>query len=576
MRRREDVVSYSYSNPYESHADDQFRVNFNRALSGTIIGATAGLASTTIAETKINLAKGVTVSAGLRPYEGLNLQSGDCKAYLQNAPIATHLPFLSGVSIKTEDKTLLCRNPEKVISDPRLKALSTLASQRKQGITEPVKDSFVARAEHGATAGALSFVLLPVLGAVALKRFSSSNIKRSLVDAHKLFRRNKPLVAITGTLAVGCVVGGTVGCASEIGVQAKNIKKQIDDKPVEAAKIPGQLGIYQPDATRGALIKGKQLQQSINTVLRSVTRGERTWNKAKVNLISEIAAPQIGYEYLYDQNHKYYKILVETGVLCNTAFTKSIAPLLQADVRPNLTLDAGDRQIAGGRNGFIERHCESNLTRNYHAKYFFAKGNHDQTNSYEAQVREIDGQKYVTAADPRARFGDQDHDSVKGEALKRALALQGSKIALTVCAIYYKTGIKPDVVAHTLDSAIETISKGCAANIYTDHPVFENIDLSRGSVFRNYLSSDGSTSTDVLISTSSAGAIKRNTPYAGPEKTGDVVIQYSTSPKSRFVKAIVFSWNKDGNTKLFEVDPPKPQKMPLKFNEILEISPTAG
>ena len=156
------------------------------------------------------------------------------------------------------------------------------------------------------------------------------------------------------------------------------------------------------------------------------------------------------------------------------------------------------------------------------------------------------------------------------------MALQGSKIALKVCEIYYKTGVKPDVVTHTLDSAIETISKGCAANIYTDHPVFENIGLSKGSVFRNYLSADGSTSTDVLISTSSAGAVKRNTPYAGPEKTGDVVVKYSTSPKSRFVKAIVFSWNKDGNTKVFDIDPPKPQKMPRQFNDILDLSPSVN
>lgn len=555
MARQKSNVAYSFSNPYEVQSQEQFRLNFNRALTGTVVGGAVGLASTVVAEPTIKFAEGVSATAGLRTYKGLKVQSGDCAAYLPELQIDTHLPILKGVHLATKDKKLLCRDPKKIIDDPRLQALSTAASQRKQGITEPVKDSLVARAEHGAAVGAASFVLLPVLGAIAIKRLASSRFTEKTKDSLHWLKKNRKAQAALGISAVGALYG----CGT-------TINDQTVAEPLVGTKIPGQLRIYQPEAVHNAVIKGEFLKDGLNYVLREVNRGERTWNRARINLISQIAEHKTGYEYLYDANKKYYKTLIETGVLCNTGFTKSVAPLLQADTRPNLTIDTGDRQIAGGRNAFIERHCEPNLTTNYHAKYILATGNHDQTKDYKVQVSKIDGQTYVTSADPRSRLGKEDRSGVKGEALKRALALQGSKLASRVCKIYYKTGIKPNLVSHTLDAAVETLKKGCAANVYTDHPVFIDIDLSKGSVLKKYYSQDKTTSTDVLISTSSAGAINRNTPFKEPEKPGDVVVKYSLAPNSRFVKALIFSWNQDGSTIVTEKNPPKPEKLPAGFN----------
>ena len=524
------------------------------ATAGALFGAAAGLSSTAFRDTEIHLADGVNIYAGLRTYDGLQLKSGHCKVYLKNLQIDTHLPILNGVSITTQDKNLLCRNPNEIIQDSRLQTLSTIASQRKQAIIQPVKDSFIAKAEQGAAVGALGFALIPVLGAVAMKKFPQLNISEKMKNfAHQL-KNNKRWSIGVGTASAAALVG----CGATLGGDIVN-------DPISGKGIPGQLRIYLPDATKNAVVEGEEVKDAVNALLRDVNRGDRIWERIRLNLMQNVALQsksKPGFEYLYDPDHKYRKTLIESGVLCSTGLTEKILPLLQSDIRPDITIDSGDRQIAGGKNKFLERHCEPNLTRNYHSKYIFTKGNHDSTENNDVVVSKIDGQTFVTMPDPRSRLGKEDRSGLIGDELKLALAKQGRIIALKTCEIYYNTGIKPDVVTHTFDSARETISKGCANNIYTGHPVFGHVDLSKGSVLKAYLSSDGSTSTDVLISTSSSGSVKTNTPYREPQKTGDVVVKYSLLPSTSFVKAAILSWKSDGNTTIILVNPPKAEKLP--------------
>lgn len=475
-------------------------------MAGGAAGAVAGLYSTTHFPVHADLAPGDSVSASLRPdMSGLEVSSSLGGIDQRDVKI-NPVPGIKGAKIFFQQLDLGIKT-----GDPS--GLAAIAVQPESSLTQPIQHAVEVRVAEGAGAGLVLAVSSLLLAA---------NLKRHVSASEKFSRNFKRTIATLAAFVIGATAVHTTHEMSQ------------DNRPsgsVVPEYISNRLGL-----SKGATITGPNqvgIQKLLSEITAYIETGRKFWQTAGHNYLAAFNnLPDSDLAEINTPTKKpSKKVLVMTGAHCNLAFTEIFLPKIMATLQPDIVAITGDIYSAG-KTTAIENSCLSDLeTQLKGTPVVKVAGDHDPKNMPDSLglkskfLRVVDGINFLGIPEPTtSTYGP----SQPAELEKRhsLIGKAGSKIADAACKTT-QTGKNAFVVLQRKEEGLETLARGCAPVLVSDHG-FDNQQL---PTFTEVKSANGTKIGYQQVVVTSSGADGGINQYAPAKRPASLVLM-SIDPES--------------------------------------------
>lgn len=537
------------------------------AALGAAAGGFAAAEYTKINPVDVSFSPDIAGEASFTNSPGVVVANNDQRLASPNAEVKTGLPGLRGVKV-TITRPDLYQELRAELANPGQasgieKQLIGVISKPEVAKTE-VSDSLTSTVVGGASGTALLAVGL----AIGLRKLRPLKRMTEVVD--RINNRWGQSAVKAGTIITAATVA--TGCGYK-GLETVMAREDMGRPlPAEIAKRSPQL--------ENARVRGALVEAELQKAVAAIDRGNNQWDETNADVNSAISRDRLtGRGVSHSTVEDSETIITATGILCNSGYVRTVYQSIQWRYKHNATMLAGDNHITGNRWS-IESDCMPMIRRHtIGANNLSALANHDgkpgpwdisKDNGY---VKQVNGSYYVSVPDPRNMMGDKQAQPPSGVDLKLAIAKAGSLVANKSCSIQAATGRRPRVVVSSPEMGFETILRGCATTVSSDHYIFSKSPTR--PVLRNVLHNGNV--VHQFVNPSSAGAKTNYEFYKGPQKLAATGLQTYDKQTGELTAAKTIVYGPNSKAEVINQDTNRtvrPNQAMINF--VMSYSPTGS